>query len=202
MTALSSVYSSVHKPRKQTSFSLFSDFTDWILPAGLWAGLIISVVIILAYVYWKTKSKSRRTGAYYVSPMVQCNTASHRAVWNVVSQKDRIQVGGSALLRLHTHFPTSSYALARSKQHQETACKSTATRGEGNSPFPRISLTLSPLLTDEVLNSKNDTPRDDTGTRLRMCNFRYASLSSDLTSTQLDLTLTQVQWLKPAASDA
>ncbi|KAL2084912.1 hypothetical protein ACEWY4_020430 [Coilia grayii] len=33
----------------------------WMLPAGLWVGLIISAIIFVAYIYWKTRRQSRRT---------------------------------------------------------------------------------------------------------------------------------------------
>ncbi|XP_063055194.1 tumor necrosis factor receptor superfamily member 5 [Engraulis encrasicolus] len=33
----------------------------WILPAGLWVGLIISVIVFAAYIYWKRRRQSRQT---------------------------------------------------------------------------------------------------------------------------------------------
>lgn len=181
VTAISSVYSSVHKPHKQTPLSLLSDITDhhWILPASLWAGLIISVIIIATYVYWKTKRQSRRIGAYYDSPMVRCNTqhsaAQYSKAYSIVQsnlewcQSERSNPGQQSTEEAlcYARTPTSPHARMRSPDQSNTK------RPRAKTELPRAreillsqefhSLSLH-IIRMRVLNSKNDTRRDDSGT--------------------------------------
>ncbi|XP_031431488.1 tumor necrosis factor receptor superfamily member 3 isoform X2 [Clupea harengus] len=52
----------------------------WLLPAGLWVGLIVSALIIAAYFYWKAKRRSRHTGVY-----------DYSVVWDSFRQREQIQ---------------------------------------------------------------------------------------------------------------
>nr|XP_054597024.1 tumor necrosis factor receptor superfamily member 5 [Nothobranchius furzeri] len=39
----------------------FRSDCSWVLPAGLWAGLVLTIIIVAAFIFWRTKRRSHRT---------------------------------------------------------------------------------------------------------------------------------------------
>uniref|UniRef100_UPI0037E97977 tumor necrosis factor receptor superfamily member 5 n=1 Tax=Semicossyphus pulcher TaxID=241346 RepID=UPI0037E97977 len=44
----------------------FKSHCHWMLPAGLWSGLVLTALLLLALICWRTKRKSRRAGIHSV----------------------------------------------------------------------------------------------------------------------------------------
>ena len=64
------VFGSLWKPLS-LSLSLFSlslclSGCNWILPAGLWSGLVLTALVLFVFICWREKRKSYRPGVYTV----------------------------------------------------------------------------------------------------------------------------------------